>query len=89
MFSGHHGNTPAAWTGVTIAFLGFCVAGAAVVRADPVLMWVGLGVVVLGGVVGKAMQMAGLGKAVHENPAGKGAGQAGNADEGAQVGARH
>lgn len=62
MFSSHHGNTPAAWTGVVIAFIGFCVAGAAVVIAVPVLMWVGLAVVALGGVVGKAMQMAGMGK---------------------------
>ena len=33
---GHnHGHTPAAWTGVTIAFIGFCVAGAFTVLADP------------------------------------------------------
>ncbi|GGO81637.1 HGxxPAAW family protein [Wenjunlia tyrosinilytica] len=63
MSASHHGNTPAAWTGVIIAFIGFCVAGGAVVLASPVLMWVGLAVVALGGVVGKAMQMAGMGKA--------------------------
>lgn len=70
MFSSHHGNTPAAWTGVMIAFLGFCVGGAAVVMASPLLMWGGLGIVAAGGVVGKAMQMAGLGKSSAHSGAG-------------------
>ena len=30
-----HGHTPAAWTGVIIAFIGFCVAGAFMVMAEP------------------------------------------------------
>ena len=30
-----HGHTPAAWTGVTIAIIGFCVAGAFMVMAEP------------------------------------------------------
>lgn len=63
MFSGHHGNTAAAWTCVTIVFIGFCVGGGGVVLASPALLWVGIAVIVLGGVVGKTMQMAGLGKA--------------------------
>jgi hypothetical protein len=63
MANAHHGNTPAAWTGVTIAFLGFLIGGVAVVVANVALMFVGLGIVVVGGIVGKVMQMAGLGKA--------------------------
>ncbi len=38
-----HGNTPAAWTGVTVAMLGFVVGGVALMR-EPVnmtLFWVG------------------------------------------------
>ncbi|WP_078500102.1 HGxxPAAW family protein [Wenjunlia vitaminophila] len=62
MSASAHGHTPAAWTGVTIAFIGFCVAGGAVVMTNLPLMWAGFGVVLLGGVVGKAMQMAGMGK---------------------------
>ncbi|GAB2608354.1 hypothetical protein GCM10027168_46700 [Streptomyces capparidis] len=62
MSASAHGHTPAAWTGVTITFIGFCVAGAAVVMANLPLMWVGFGVVLLGGVVGKVMQMMGMGK---------------------------
>ncbi|MFI5527951.1 HGxxPAAW family protein [Kitasatospora sp. NPDC051853] len=57
-----HGHTPAAWTGSTIAFIGFTVSGVAMIIPAVWLFWVGLGVVLLGGVVGKAMSMAGMGK---------------------------
>ncbi len=47
----HHGNTPAAWTGVSVAMLGFVVGGIGLML-DPVsmtLFWIGcaLGVVAL------------------------------------------
>jgi hypothetical protein len=41
--SAHHGNTPAAWTGVTVAMLGFII-GAVALMLDPVsmtLFWIG------------------------------------------------
>ncbi|MEU3062196.1 HGxxPAAW family protein [Streptomyces subrutilus] len=56
-----HGHTPAAWTGVMIAFIGFCISGAFMVLANPLGFWAGLVVVVLGGVVGMAMKAAGMG----------------------------
>ncbi|MFF5702669.1 HGxxPAAW family protein [Streptomyces sp. NPDC012794] len=56
-----HGHTPAAWTGVIIAFIGFCVSGAFMVLANPLGFWAGLVVVALGGVVGLAMRAAGMG----------------------------
>ncbi|GAA0277621.1 hypothetical protein GCM10010302_14130 [Streptomyces polychromogenes] len=56
-----HGHTPAAWTGVVISFIGFCVSGAFMVLANPVGFWAGLVVVALGGVVGLAMKAAGMG----------------------------
>jgi hypothetical protein len=56
-----HGHTPAAWTGVIIAFIGFCVAGVFMVLAEPVGFWAGLVVIALGVVVGYAMKLAGLG----------------------------
>ncbi|MER5867283.1 HGxxPAAW family protein [Kitasatospora sp. NPDC002040] len=62
MSSAAHGNTPAAWTGSSIAFIGFTISGVAMIIAWIWLFWVGLAVVVLGGVVGKAMAMAGMGK---------------------------
>jgi hypothetical protein len=59
-----HGNTPAAWTAVTIMFVGFLVSGIAVPLELPWLFFVGLAVVVLGAVVGKVMQMMGMGQTV-------------------------
>ncbi|MEV0095633.1 HGxxPAAW family protein [Streptomyces sp. NPDC050738] len=56
-----HGHNPAAWTGVIIAFIGFCVSGAFMVLANPLGFWAGLVVIALGGVVGLAMKAAGMG----------------------------
>ncbi|MGV9561582.1 HGxxPAAW family protein [Streptomyces sp. NPDC003480] len=78
MAGNSHGHTPAAWTGVIIAFIGFCVAGAFTVMAQPVGFWAGLVIVVLGGVVGGVMRQMGLGQpktpehSAHQ-PAGAGA----------------
>ncbi|MEU6667402.1 HGxxPAAW family protein [Streptomyces sp. NPDC046727] len=62
MAGSSHGHTPAAWTGVIIAFIGFCVAGAFMVMAQPVGFWAGMALVVLGGVVGAVMRAMGLGQ---------------------------
>ncbi|MEU1310139.1 HGxxPAAW family protein [Streptomyces cinnamoneus] len=63
MSASDHGHTPAAWTGVTIAFIGFCISGAFVVMAKPVGFWAGMVVVALGGVVGLVMRSMGMGQA--------------------------
>ena len=58
----HHGNTPAAWTAVIIAIVAFVVGGFGTIIGN---LWiVGLGFFLLGvsAVVGKLMQMAGLGQ---------------------------
>ncbi|MFE0631048.1 HGxxPAAW family protein [Streptomyces sp. NPDC008238] len=70
MAGNSHGHTPAAWTGVTIAFIGFCVAAAFVVLAEPIGMFAGLAVAALGGVVGLGMRAAGLGKPMPEKQRG-------------------
>ncbi len=57
-----HGSTPAAWTAVVIISLAFIVGTLAVVWANWVLFWIGAGMVVLGGIVGKVMSMMGFGK---------------------------
>ncbi|MFG3049828.1 HGxxPAAW family protein [Kitasatospora sp. NPDC048239] len=62
MSAAAHGHNPAAWTGVTIAFVGFAISGVAMILPSVLIVWAGLAVVVLGGVVGKAMSMAGMGK---------------------------
>ncbi|MCT4355187.1 hypothetical protein M5362_18820 [Streptomyces sp. Je 1-79] len=56
-----HGHTPAAWTGVIISFIGFCIAGVFMVAANTAGFWAGMAVVVLGGVIGLAMRVAGMG----------------------------
>ena len=61
MAGSSHGHTPAAWTGVTIAFIGFCVAGAFMVLAEPLGFWAGMVIVVAGGVIGWIMSAMGLG----------------------------
>jgi uncharacterized membrane protein len=68
MAGSSHGHTPAAWTGVTIAFIGFCVSGAFMVLAEPVGFWAGMAIVVIGGVVGWIMSVMGMGqpKDTHE-----------------------
>ena len=57
----HHGNTPAAWTGVLVILVGFVVGGIGLVIGNWPVFWVGVVLGVLGPVVGKVMQMMGLG----------------------------
>ncbi|MEU9334732.1 HGxxPAAW family protein [Streptomyces sp. NPDC048290] len=61
MADSSHGHTPAAWTGVSIAFIGFCVAGVFMVADNPLGFWGGMAVIVLGGVVGGIMRTMGMG----------------------------
>lgn len=58
----HHGNTPAAWTTVTLAFLAFVVGGVGILMASATVFWAGVILFVVSGVVGKLMQMAGYGQ---------------------------
>jgi uncharacterized YccA/Bax inhibitor family protein len=60
----NHGQTPAAWTAVTIIMIGFLVGCVAVVLLNWTLLAVSVGIIVLGAVVGKVMQMMGMGKQV-------------------------
>jgi hypothetical protein len=62
--SDSHGHTAAAWTAVTIMFVGFLISGLALVFALVWLFFVGLAVVAVGAVVGKVMQMMGMGNTV-------------------------
>lgn len=58
----NHGHTPAAWTGVIIAIIGFGVGGAFTVLAEPWGVVGGLAIVLIGGVVGMVMRSMGLGQ---------------------------
>lgn len=59
----HHGRTPAAWTGMAIAMLGSFVAVAGfVMNINWMLVWVGLGILVLAPIVGGIMVKMGMGQ---------------------------
>lgn len=62
--SSSHGNTPAAWTAVTVMFVGCLVSGVAVGVALPWLFFVGVAIVAVGAVAGKVMAMMGMGNTV-------------------------
>ncbi len=60
--SDNHGNTPAAWTAVLVALVGFVVGGVGLMLS-PISMpifWVGVVIVVAAGVVFVAMDKMGL-----------------------------
>ncbi|MBB0246859.1 hypothetical protein FNQ90_22735 [Streptomyces alkaliphilus] len=65
-----HGNSPAAWTGVIIALIGFCLGGVFTVMAQPWLVLASVLVVGLGGVAALVMRSMGLGaEPVPQRPA--------------------
>jgi hypothetical protein len=57
-----HGNTPAAWTAVIIITIAFILGTAAVMIANWPLFWISAGLVVVGGIAGKALAAMGYGK---------------------------
>ena len=60
-----HGNTPAAWTAVTIMMIASVIGTLGVMMDNWVVFWIAVGLVVVGAVVGKVMQMMGLGQPQH------------------------
>jgi hypothetical protein len=62
----HHGNTPAAWTAVVVALVGFVVGGVGLMfdPVEMVIFWVGVALVGVAGVLFLVMDKMGL----HEPP---------------------
>ncbi len=56
-----HGSTPAAWTAVVLVLIAFMVGAVGLVIANWLVFWVGAGLLVVSGLVGKIMQAMGLG----------------------------
>jgi hypothetical protein len=57
-----HGNSPAAWTAVTIVLIAFTVGAIAMVLGPNwLLFWISVGIAVLGALTGKVMQLLGFG----------------------------
>jgi len=59
--SAHHGNTPAAWTAVTVVLIGFVLGGLALVIGNWPLFWIGVALAPIGGIVGMVMAKMGMG----------------------------
>jgi len=57
----NHGQTPAAWTAVSIIIFAFFLGTFAVIIAQPWLFWVSVGLVAVGAIVGQVMSMMGYG----------------------------
>lgn len=65
--SDNHGNTPAAWTAVVVALVGFVVGGAGLML-DPInypVFWVGVGLNVVAGIIFVVMAKLGLHESHH------------------------
>jgi Family of unknown function (DUF6704) len=57
-----HGNSPAAWTAVTIVLIAFTVGAIAMVLGPNwVLFWISVAIALLGALTGKVMQLLGFG----------------------------
>lgn len=56
-----HGSSPAAWTTVTITVVGFTVGAFALVFGRPAVVVASGGIIIAGLIVGKIMQLMGLG----------------------------
>lgn len=58
----NHGHTTAAWTTTVIVLLGSLAGALGLILGQIWFFWVGLGVALLGGVVGKVLQVLGYGQ---------------------------
>lgn len=62
----NHGSTPAAWTAVAVILVGSVISSAAVLWAWPLIFWIGIVVVAIGGGVGLLLRGAGFGQEASE-----------------------
>jgi hypothetical protein len=61
--SDNHGNTPAAWTAVVVALLGFLVGGIGLIVGSMTMFWVGVALAPVALVVGSILSKMGYGSA--------------------------
>lgn len=59
--SANHGNTPAAWTAVTIGLLAFVVGGVGLMLYSMTMFWVGLAMLPIALIAGVVMSRMGYG----------------------------
>ncbi|MHB0927879.1 MAG: HGxxPAAW family protein [Candidatus Nanopelagicales bacterium] len=66
----HHGNTVAAWTAVGVIMAAFVIGGIGVLLLNWIVFWAAVALAVLGGILGKVLQMLGFGQTRPERSAG-------------------
>jgi hypothetical protein len=59
--SDNHGNTPAAWTAVVVALLGFVVGGIGLMIGSMTVFWVGVALAPVAVIIGAVMAKMGYG----------------------------
>lgn len=59
--SDNHGNTPAAWTAVTVALAAFVVGGIGLMMGSMTVFWVGVALAPLAVIIGVVMAKMGYG----------------------------
>ena len=59
--SDNHGNTPAAWTAVTVALAGFVVAGIGLMMGSMTVFWIGVAFGPLAVIIGVVLAKMGYG----------------------------
>jgi len=59
--SDNHGNTPAAWTAVTVALAAFVVAGIGLMMGSMTVFWIGVALAPLAVIIGVVMAKMGYG----------------------------
>lgn len=63
--SDNHGNTPAAWTAVSIAMASFVVAGIGLMVSSMPVFWIGVALTPIAVLVGYVMSRMGYGASGH------------------------
>lgn len=56
-----HGNSPAAWTAVVIMLLGFSAGTVGLFVGEDLVVWIGVGVIVVGIILGLVLSKLGYG----------------------------
>ena len=59
--SDNHGNTPAAWTTVTLVLVGFVVAGVGLMAGSMLFFWIGVAFAPIAAVAGTVVSKMGYG----------------------------
>lgn len=56
-----HGNSPAAWVAVVVMLLGFTVGTVAFCLEQPLVVWISVGIIVVGALLGPVLARLGYG----------------------------